>query len=318
MPAAAIAYNPVKVDLDQLRSLIEEAERRHGWEPTLWLETTEDDPGFGMARRAVENGVDVCIAAGGDGTVRAVAEGLHRSGVRLALLPSGTGNLLARNLHLTLDDAANSIETAFAGADRAVDLGLATLVRRGGAQEQHAFLVMAGLGLDAQMISNSDEELKKKVGFLAYGKSLVDSLRHNHRMRLLYRLDDDELRSAKIHTVMVGNCGSLQGNVLLLPDAAVDDGMLDVLAMNPQGPFGWLQVGWRIVVENALLSRTGIGRRLPWVRDDRSLDYQQCRRIDLHLRHLEEVELDGDHFGEVIACRMAVDPGALRVRVPRA
>ncbi|GAB3707886.1 diacylglycerol/lipid kinase family protein [Mariniluteicoccus flavus] len=318
MTLAAVAYNPVKVELDELKAVVAEAEQRHGWEPTLWLETSEEDPGVGRAKEAIERGADMVIAAGGDGTVRAVAQGLRDSGVRLALLPAGTGNLLARNLNLTLADMENSIETAFGGDDREIDLGVATLVRRGGKQEEHAFLVMAGLGLDAQMISNSDEELKKKVGTLAYVKSIAESLKHNHRMHLTYALDDQRPRRARVHTIMVGNCGSLQGNILLLPDAAVDDGVLDVVAFRPEGPFGWLQVAYKVLIENAILRRTGAGKSLPGVdKDVRTLNYQQCRRMDVHLRGTEEIELDGDHFGEVTAFRAAVDAGALKIRVPK-
>ncbi|GAB3622714.1 diacylglycerol kinase family protein [Mariniluteicoccus endophyticus] len=316
MSLAAIAYNPVKVDLERLRAVVAQAEKEHGWEPSLWLETSEEDPGAGMAREAVERGADVVVAAGGDGTVRAVAEGLRDSGVRLALLPAGTGNLLARNLHLTLDDMEHSVETIFSGTDRPVDLGLATLVRPGGRQEQHAFLVMAGLGLDAQMIANSDEELKDRIGALAYVKSIATSLKEAHRMRLRYRLDDDPPRRARVHTIMIGNCGSLQGNILLLPDAAVDDGFLDVVALKPEGPAGWLQIAWKVLVENAILKRADAGVKIPGTQV-RTLSYQQCRRMDAVLSDTHDIELDGDHFGVVTAFRAEVDPGGILVRVPR-
>jgi predicted polyphosphate/ATP-dependent NAD kinase len=70
---AAIVVNPVKVDEQALREALAAAEERHGWGETLWLETTEDDPGAGQAREALDRGADVVIAAGGDGTVRTVA-----------------------------------------------------------------------------------------------------------------------------------------------------------------------------------------------------------------------------------------------------
>ena len=99
---------------------------------------------------------DVVIAAGGDGTVRAVAEGLRDKGVPLALLPSGTGNLLARNLDLPLNSIEHSVLTAFTGADRRIDLGVAEITRPDGTVEENVFLVMAGLGLDAKMIAMTD------------------------------------------------------------------------------------------------------------------------------------------------------------------
>lgn len=97
---AAVVYNPVKVHLPTLKRTVQEHQQQAGWAETLWFETSEEDPGGGMARAAIEAGADVVAAAGGDGTVRAVAEVVHESGSTLALLPSGTGNLLARNMKL--------------------------------------------------------------------------------------------------------------------------------------------------------------------------------------------------------------------------
>lgn len=319
MPRAAIVFNPVKVDLDRLRSAIGKAETEHGWTDTLWLETSVDDPGTGQAKEAISAGVDMVIAAGGDGTVRAASEALRDSGVRLGLLPAGTGNLLARNLELTLDDLENSVQTAFGGTDREIDLGVARLWRPEASRpEEHTFLVMAGLGLDAQMISNSDEDLKSKIGVLAYVKSILVSLRHHQNLHLTYRRDDEAPQKAHIHTIMVGNCGSLQGNVMLLPDAAVDDGKLDLLALKPEGPGGWGQVIWKVLVENAVLRRFRFTRQLPWVgRNSSGLNYEQCHRFEAHLSHSEEIELDGDEFGEVVRFTLEVDPGAITVRVPK-
>lgn len=319
MPRAAIVFNPVKVDQDRLRAAIGAAERDHGWSPTLWLETTVDDPGAGQSTEALDAGVDMVVAAGGDGTLRAVSEGLRNSGVPLGLLPAGTGNLLARNLDLTIDDLENSVQTAFGGTDREIDLGVARLWRPDADQPvEHTFLVMAGLGLDAQMIANSDEKLKSKIGILAYVKSIFVSLREHRNLHLTYRRDGEDPRKAHIHTIMVGNCGSLQGNVMLLPDAAIDDGRLDLLALKPEGPGGWGQVVWKVLVENAVLRRFRFTRELPWVgRNSEGLNYEQCHRFEAHLSRPDEIELDGDEFGEVVRFVLEVDPGAITVRVPR-
>ena len=78
--------------------------REAGWAAPLFYETTVDDLGDDVTRQALEEGVDAVLVAGGDGTVRAVSEAMSGSGVPLAIVPSGTGNLLARNLFLPLDD----------------------------------------------------------------------------------------------------------------------------------------------------------------------------------------------------------------------
>ena len=140
-------------------------------------------------REALERGADIVIAAGGDGTIRAVAEELGGTSTSLALLPSGTGNLLARNLDLTLDDIEHSVRVAFDGVDRKIDLAWADIRREGGAVERAAYLVMAGFGLDAKMLSNTDEDLKAKVGWLAYVDAIRKALRDKNHMRMRYRLD---------------------------------------------------------------------------------------------------------------------------------
>jgi diacylglycerol kinase (ATP) len=180
---AAVVYNPVKVDVAELRTAVDAAAAEAGWGETIWLETSVEDPGIGQAREAAAQGADVVLAAGGDGTVRAVAEGLRDTGAALALLPSGTGNLLARNLELTLNNLADSVRTAFTGKDRPVDLGIAELRREDGTVEEHAFLVMAGIGIDAKMVANSDEDLKKKVGWLAYIDAIRKAVRDSNSSR---------------------------------------------------------------------------------------------------------------------------------------
>lgn len=310
-------YNPVKVDLEALRKTVAASELKAGWKPTLWFETTEDDPGTGQARDAVTQGADVVMAAGGDGTVRAVAEGMHDSDASLALLPRGTGNLLARNLNLTLDNLEHSVETAFMGRDRKIDLGVIEAERADGSREKIVFLVMAGVGLDAQMIRNTNSELKRRVGWLAYVDAIIRSLRGNSRVRLRFSVDGAPARTMTAHTVLVGNCGSLPGNILLLPDAAVDDGIFDVVALRPRGIVGWVQIWVKIVWENGVLRRTQVGRKLlSFTKEVRTLRYLKGAKFVARFSKPEEFELDGDPFGQAIALRTHVDAGGLTIRVP--
>ena len=98
---------------------------------------------------------------------------------------------------------------------------------------------MAGFGLDANMLARTDDDLKDKIGWLAYIKALSLALRDTDLLHLRYNLDGGGNRSAKAHTVIVGNCGMLQGNIQLLPDATVDDGRLDIALMRPETLFTW-------------------------------------------------------------------------------
>ncbi len=313
---AAVIYNPVKVDIDELRAAVAAEPSTAGWAETMWFETTEDDPGTGQAKEAVGQGADVVIAAGGDGTIRAVAQVLAGTSTSLALLPSGTGNLLARNLDLTLDDMAHSIEVAFAGTDRDIDLAWADIRREGGGVERQAFLVMAGLGLDAKMLSHTDEELKAKVGWLAYVDAIRKALRDKNRLRMRYRLDGRTTRTVSAHTLIIGNCGSLPANILLLPTAAIDDGRFEAVFLRPESAWGWVQIFVKIIWENGVLRRTKLGRQI-MSPDVDALRYVKGRKLEVVLSRPEELELDGDGFGRTQAFRTWIDAGGLTVRVPK-
>ena len=315
---AALIYNPVKLEVDDLRPQVEAAENEAGWGPTLWLETTEEDPGTGQAKEALESGATVVIAAGGDGTVRAIAEVMRGSGIPMALLPSGTGNLLARNLDLTLDDPENSLATAFAGQDRAIDMALID-IRNDQGTTRYAYLVMAGLGLDAKMLANTDDDLKAKAGWLAYVQAIAKALGDKNRLRLRYSLDGSRARSLRAHAVMVGNCGSLPANILLLPEASVDDGIFDIVVLRPEGFFGWVQIATKIVWENGVLRRTSAGRKLMGAtKEVRALNYLKGKEFVARLSRAEQIQLDGDSFGEALAFKTWVDPSSLLIRVPAA
>jgi diacylglycerol kinase family enzyme len=312
---AAVIYNPIKVDLDALKETAAAAPGSEDW-TTMWLPTSAEDPGQGPAREALEAGASVIVAAGGDGTVRAIAEVVRGSDASLALLPSGTGNLLARNLSLTLDDAAHSFATAYGGVERKVDVATIEIRRQDNSVDSHAFLVMAGAGLDAKIMSNTDDELKKKVGWLAYAQALVKVLRDKNSLRLEYKLDGGRNRSERAQAIIIGNCGSLPANILLLPDAAVDDGLLDVIVVKPESVRGWLDVIVKIFWENGVVKRTKLGRRMNDLKTD-SVDMMQGTSLVVRLSRPEEVELDGDPFGEMVGCRVSIEPGALSVRVPQ-
>jgi len=321
---AAVVYNPVKVHLPTLKSTVAKYEQEAGWAETLWFETSEEDPGGGMARAALEAGADVVAAAGGDGTVRAVAEVVHGSDASLALLPSGTGNLLARNIPAPIDDLGASAHTMFRGEDRSIDFGELEIERPGGEREKHGFLVMAGLGLDARMLVNTRPELKKKVGWLAYVDSLFRSVRDADAFEFRYRLDGDGNRTLRAHSLIVGNCGMLQAGATLLPDAEIDDGVFDIVVMRPHGFFGWVRIGARVFWENGLLrsfrrsalARTGVGRKIvSSAREERPLRYLRGEEFVTRLERPDEFEIDGDPVGEVVAFRARIDAGGLTVRV---
>lgn len=316
---AAVVYNPTKVDIEALRAAVTAEAETAGWGEPTWFETSVDDVGQGVTAEALASGVDLILAAGGDGTVRAVVEGVRGTTVPVALLPSGTGNLLARNLDLTLNDLEHSVRTAFTGEDRHVDLGVIDIEREDRSRTRHVFVVMAGMGMDAKMIENTDDDLKKKAGWVAYLGAIIRSLRDPDELHLRFRRDDERPQRATVHTVILGNCGSLPSNILLMPDAVVDDGLLDLLLMRPGGALGWIRVWWKVAWTNGIVRRTAAGRALAGERrNDGDLHYETTTRFTARLSRPEQIELDGDAFGEATAFHAWVEPGALRVRVPAA
>ena len=310
---AAVVYNPTKVDVEELRTLVSAAEEAYDWQPSLWIETTEEDPGVGQALQAVERGATTVIACGGDGTVRCVAEGLHGLDASLGLVPAGTGNLLARNLHLPLE-MDEAVHVAFGGTEESIDIATVRMVRPDRSTENADFVVMAGVGIDAQMIVNTDEDLKKKAGILAYARAVVKSLGGGDRLKLRYRVDQDPPKRARVHSLMVGNCGELPGNIALLPDARADDGIVDMVMLRPGGLLGWVQIVTR-VLQHKLLRREDVGQKITGgERDDRALRYLTGADMEVWLTRPEPFELDGDLFGEVIAFRCEIERAGLRVR----
>jgi len=314
---AAVVYHPGKVDLDRLKRIVAETEQSESWLETSWFPTTAEEAGQSAARQAVAEGAAVVMAAGGDGTVRAVAEGLRDSDVPMALLPAGTGNLLARNLSHALGNLEESVRTAFTGRNRSIDTGIVEITTADGSTEEHVFLVMAGLGIDAKMIAKTNSKLKRAVGWLAYVDAGVRALPDLKPLRLRYRLDESPERSLTAHSLIIGNCGSLPGGILLMPDAEPDDGILDIAALRPRGPFGWIKIWNKLTWENGVLRKSAAGRAIiDLTKDVKDVTYFRGAQIVVAVDEPQSFQLDGDEFGEAVGIRAWVDHHSLQVRVP--
>ena len=329
-PQVAFVVNPTKPGAGGLRDAAIQACAVRYLPAPLWLETSAADPGVGQARKAVADGAEVVVAAGGDGTVRAVAEGLVGTGASMGLIPLGTGNLLARNLDLPLNNLPALLRIALTGTDRPIDVGWVTILRDAdqgphevdGADRpapdeeasgglgglEHIFLVIGGLGFDAAMVAGTDDHLKARVGWIAY---FVGGVRHLHarRMRLDVRLDDAPWHSVRLRSLLIGNCGRLPGGITLLPDAELDDGWLDVGAIDTRGGL----VGWGQLFGEVVMQRFGIRADLP-NRIGR-IDHTRARRVQVRSREPEQVQVDGDLIGAAYELEARLDRLALIVKV---
>lgn len=290
-PRAAVVVNPAKIDLARLRQVVTVEEERAGWQPSGWFPTAADDDGVSALRDALATEPDVVLVAGGDGTLRSAAELLAGTGIPLTLIPVGTANNFARELGIPMRDLTASVAIAFSGVDRPIDVGWAELVHVDGRTTRQAFLAMAGLGVDAQMAANVRAPLKKRIGWLAYIEPIAKSIIGNRQFDAVYSLDGEPERRTRAHSMIVGNSGYLPAGLLLLPGAAIDDGLLDAVLLRPGRGWGWSIIGGRVAM-NRFLHRTEVGRHfVPLAGAPRAIRWAQASRLTLRLPEPQEMQL---------------------------
>jgi YegS/Rv2252/BmrU family lipid kinase len=286
----AVVFNPATGDDASGRSSEVKAALAATGLEVLWLETTSQDPGEGMTRRAVAEGADLVIASGGDGTVMACVSGLAGTDVPLAVLPGGTGNLLANNFGIPVD-LDGALQVALRGEHRRLDVG---------AVGDDRFVVMCGIGFDAAMLRDADPELKARIGAVAYVLSGSRQLRRRPATFRL-RLDDRPPITRRGQGVLVGNLGRLQGGLPVMPDASPTDGQLDVAVLKTRTVLDWLALAVRI-----------LARR----RRDPQMELYRARHVEIHCDRPQPVERDGDPAEPTRELVVEVVPGALTLCVP--
>jgi diacylglycerol kinase family enzyme len=285
-------FNPAKVsDLDLLRRTIEEGLAEAGWPAPAWLETTPEDAGRGQSAKAIEDGAELLFVCGGDGTVMACVTALAGTDVAMAVLPAGTGNLLAANLGLA-NDAATGVQVAIEGGRRRIDVGVV---------EDQCFVVMAGMGFDAKMLEGTSEKAKKRIGWLAYVGGAAKHLR-DRPMRVIISLDGGDVLHRRPRTVIAANVGRLQGGVRLLSAAEPDDGKLDVAILSPRSLAHWAALGWAVFRRK---------ERVPL------MERYTAQRIEIRSARPQPRQLDGDLIAPGKTMSITVRHRALSLCVPQ-
>jgi diacylglycerol kinase family enzyme len=161
---------------------------------------------------------------------------------------------------------------------------------------------MAGMGLDAAMMEGVNEQFKQKVGWFAYVVSGVKALM-SPVVRMEISIDEGEYTPHRARTVVVGNVGYLQAGMPLLPDAAIDDGVLDVVLLHPKRFLSWVPLAFRVLAKRP--------------RSDETITRMRGRSVSVRAASDTPRQLDGDPLGAGRELHMICRHGRVLVRVPR-
>jgi diacylglycerol kinase (ATP) len=285
---AVVAHAGKTMDggLSELRRLLAE----EGFPDPLWFEVPKSKRAPKAVEAALEEGADLILAWGGDGMVRRCVNAVGDSGVPLGILPAGTANLLANSLGIPIE-LPGALRVALRGDRRKLDVGRF---------EGERFAVMAGAGLDAAMIRDSDS-LKDRVGRAAY---VVGGAKNVGRsaFEIEVKVDGTLWYEGPASCLLIGNIGELFGGIDVFPDAAPDDGRLDVGLLTAENPLQVLRAAARTAV--------GTSEKSPFVR------LTQARKVKVKLDRKVRYELDGGDRKKLKKFKVKIEPGAITVCVP--
>ncbi len=273
-----IVFNPQAGQAEQLRSAIDRAAEI--WQAAHWQVTIAPTQCAGDATRIAQEaaiaGYAIVVAAGGDGTVNEVINGLVGSDTAFATLPAGTVNVWAREMGLPMD-VEQSARALITASRQQIDLGRITSK----AGTRH-FLLMAGIGFDAAVAQGLSPQDKKQFGAIAYLKQAAQMAWNYRASPVDLRIDGQRLRG-KFLMVVIGNSQLYGGIVKFTAHALVDDGLLDVCVIQGRSmlgaPFRLFSVFFRAYNR------------------DPKVKYFRAKQIAFLGRKSLPVQIDGDFLG---------------------
>src|SRR6266702_5430895 len=224
-----------------------------------------------MARRGVEEGFEKIVAAGGDGTINEVVNGLAGANVTLGLLPIGTMNVFATELGLPVHDLEFCWNIVKSNSTRSVDLPKAN---------QKFFVQLAGVGLDAQVVKETSSQLKRNFGPLSYIIAAAQ-IAARKPPRLFIQSADATIDQGSF--VLVGNGRLYGGPFPFFKRAVIDDGLLDVIVFKSLGYLEIIKYLQDVVFSSEI--------RVP------EIEYFQTRRLRVRSDSEGPVEWDGERVG---------------------
>jgi diacylglycerol kinase (ATP) len=248
------------------------------------------------ARAAATDGYDLVAVAGGDGTIRAAADGIMKSAARipLAQIPVGTTNFVARAMLIPmgLKSALDVIDT---GKPMPFDIGYLP-------EHDHYFVFVAGAGYDATLIRETPFHLKKKIGFFAYVATGIKHANAVQPVRMELELDG-KVKHLRAHTIMGVNIGTISNlGFAFAPDVDPHDGKLNIEIMSTRSLWGSLFVVLKILL-----------KRYHGFAD---LKHEKATRIRVTSEPPFPVEIDGDPLG-MTPFVAEVIPGGMTFLVPQ-
>jgi YegS/Rv2252/BmrU family lipid kinase len=285
MPETIVILNPAAKS-ERAAELVTQIEALAGDGVTIRLTAGSGDA-RAIARQAVEAGYRQIVAAGGDGTINEVVNGMAGSEAALGILPIGSMNVFAAELGLpkTLRACWETIRT---GHTRAIDLPEAN---------GRSFVQLAGVGLDAQIVQETSWDAKRDFGPLSYLFSAAQIAgRQPPRLRV-----EHEQGAVEGSFVLIGNGRFYGGPFAVFPDARVDDGLLDVLVFEKQSYFDIFRYLHGILF--------GIHREL------HDVTFFRADRLSVTSETAVPLEVDGEVCGTV-PVTFQVHPRRLHVLAP--
>lgn len=259
----------------------------------LWCEVSKSRKAPREVRRFLDKGAELLFVWGGDGLVQRCVDVVAGSDTRVAVIPAGTSNLLARNLGIP-ENVEEAVAVGLNGARRVLDVGRFNNER---------FVVMAGSGVDAAMIRAVDGTLKRRLGRAAYIWAGLKSLR-SKPFGAEIRVDGVGWFKGEATCILIGNVGALLGGIEVFAGAEPDDGMLDVGVVTAEGLGQWSRTIARTVATTADAS--------PFVQS------VKARSVKVKLDRKVLYELDGGDREKTKGFKVEVEPAAVTVCVPPA
>ncbi|MFN8025875.1 MAG: diacylglycerol kinase family protein [Acidimicrobiia bacterium] len=262
-----------------------------GFDDPPWYEVPKSKYAPKAVAKALKDGADLLFVWGGDGMVQRCIDAVGDADVAIAILPAGTGNLLAHNLEVPIDLEA-AVAVGLHGARRRIDVGTVNGER---------FAVMAGTGLDALMIRDADRDLKGRLGRAAY---VLTGAKHLRMRPFGARIKVDGIVwfDGDAGCILVGNVGKVLGGVEVFDDVDCTDGRLELGVVTAEGVTQWMRA----------LTRAAVGSpdKSPFVRTTKA------RKIRISLDRKLPYELDGGDEDPAKKLKIDVQPEAVTVCVP--